>query len=112
MQINKEQSKDKIIQDSKNENSHPLINIICDNLKNICTLTLQIKAKQIKKKSLNLKKKKNSKTKISKRDKKTNQCYCQTCPDFKLLEYLSQLSAVENLQHQLDKVKELIYLFE
>ncbi|CAD8074723.1 unnamed protein product [Paramecium primaurelia] len=117
MQINKEQLNDQNLKNSKNQNSHTLIYGICKKLHNICTLTYQIKypniqVKTIKKNRLDIKEKKNKKTKTSKTDFYTNQCFCQTCQDIKLLEYLSQLNVVENLQHQLEKVKELIYLFD
>ncbi|CAD8087996.1 unnamed protein product [Paramecium sonneborni] len=122
MQINMKQSKDEILQDSSikdqsNENSHNKINIICKKLQKICTLTSQIaypkiQVKKIKKNSMESKKKKDSQSKTSKLNKNKNQCFRQTCLDLKLLEYLSQLNAIENLQHQLEKVKELIQLFD
>ncbi|CAD8075500.1 unnamed protein product [Paramecium sonneborni] len=119
MQVNMKQTKDEILQDSTNDNSHTLINIICNQLKKICTLTCQIaypkiQVKKIKKNQKDYKKKKHGKTKTSKLEVNVNknQFFCQTCSDLKILEYLSQLTAIENLQHQLEKVKELIYLFD
>ncbi|CAD8160973.1 unnamed protein product [Paramecium octaurelia] len=116
MQIDKEQSKEKVPLGENNQNPHALLNVICKKLQNICTLTCQItypkiQNKKIKKKCLSIRKQKDYKTKISKIGVKPNQCFCQICSDFKLLEYLSQLSAVENLQNQLDQIKEMIYLF-
>ncbi|CAK74771.1 unnamed protein product (macronuclear) [Paramecium tetraurelia] len=117
MQIDKESSKEKVPLGENNENPHALINVICQKLQSICTLTYQItypkiQTKKIKRKRLYLKKRKDCKTKISKIGVKTNQCFCQICSDFKLLEYISQLSAVENLQNQLDQVKQMVYLFD
>ncbi|CAK79475.1 unnamed protein product (macronuclear) [Paramecium tetraurelia] len=117
MQINKEQLKNQNLQEQKNENSQILINVICNKLHNICARTCQIKypkiqIKKIKKNCLDFKKKRDNKSQSSRIDQNANQCLCQTCLDLKLLEYISQLKAVENLQNQLESVKELIYFFQ